>query len=257
MASISQPPVSTSGEPPAGPLRVVGDAVPGHAGHVLDHRLAPAEDAVDERRLARRSGGPRRRRRAAGRAPRHTLVAALALEQRAVLLGEVELLQPGAQGALDGGVVGQVLAHRRSFGTVRRGCRVGMPVGRAMRPASPARGRPPLSRTFARAAVHARASRRRAVTGSARWPPRRRRARPRRSARSRGRRCRACVTPSAASVNSRRWSRPGPGGRSGHGWPRPRGPRRGRAAPWSGGAAAPPRWPSAGSARRRRGPRPW
>ena len=39
-------------EPPAVPQRVVGDAVAGHAGHVLHDRLAAAEDAVDQRRLA-------------------------------------------------------------------------------------------------------------------------------------------------------------------------------------------------------------
>jgi hypothetical protein len=36
------------GEAAAVPLGVVGDAVAGHAGHVLDDRLAAADDAVDQ-----------------------------------------------------------------------------------------------------------------------------------------------------------------------------------------------------------------
>ena len=51
-ASGSQPPVSTTVKRRPGPLRVVGDPVAGHARHVLDHRLAAAEDAVDQGRLA-------------------------------------------------------------------------------------------------------------------------------------------------------------------------------------------------------------
>ena len=39
-------------ELPAVPVRVVGDPVPGHSGHVLDHGLAAADDPVDQRRLA-------------------------------------------------------------------------------------------------------------------------------------------------------------------------------------------------------------
>ena len=38
-------------ELPATPVRLVADAVPGHSRHVLDHRLAPADDPVDQRRL--------------------------------------------------------------------------------------------------------------------------------------------------------------------------------------------------------------
>ena len=53
------------GEGAAVPVGVVGDPVAGHAGHVLDDRLAAADDAVDQRRLARRWAG--RRRRARGR----------------------------------------------------------------------------------------------------------------------------------------------------------------------------------------------
>ena len=40
------------GEPPAVPFGVVGDPVPGHPRHVLHHRLPPAQDAVDQGRLA-------------------------------------------------------------------------------------------------------------------------------------------------------------------------------------------------------------
>ena len=40
------------GEGPAVPERVVGDPVPGHARHVLDHGLAASDDPVDQRRLA-------------------------------------------------------------------------------------------------------------------------------------------------------------------------------------------------------------
>ena len=39
-------------ESATGPQRVVGDAVTGHPGHVLDHRFAPAQYPVDQRRLA-------------------------------------------------------------------------------------------------------------------------------------------------------------------------------------------------------------
>ena len=40
------------GERAARPVGVVGDPVAGHAGHVLDDRLAAADDPVDQRRLA-------------------------------------------------------------------------------------------------------------------------------------------------------------------------------------------------------------
>ena len=40
------------GEGPAVPERVVGDPVPGHAGHVLDDGLPASDDPVDQRRLA-------------------------------------------------------------------------------------------------------------------------------------------------------------------------------------------------------------
>ncbi len=40
------------GELPAAPVGVVGDPVPGHAGHVLHHRLAAAEDPVHQGGLA-------------------------------------------------------------------------------------------------------------------------------------------------------------------------------------------------------------
>jgi hypothetical protein len=39
-------------EPPPVPQRVVGDPVARHARDVLDHGLTPAQDAVDQRRLA-------------------------------------------------------------------------------------------------------------------------------------------------------------------------------------------------------------
>ena len=51
-ASRSQPPVSTSSEPAAGPVGVVGHAVARDPGDVLDDGLAATEDAVDQRRLA-------------------------------------------------------------------------------------------------------------------------------------------------------------------------------------------------------------
>ena len=65
------------------------------------------------------------------------VLAGLAVEEGAVLLAEVEVLQAGAQHALDSRVVGQVLAH-------------GVPcVGRGGgRGSGMPRGRPPLSRTF-------------------------------------------------------------------------------------------------------------
>ena len=149
------------GEPPAGPVRVIGDAVTGHARDVLDHCLPPPQDAVDERRLAyvRAAHHCHDGQRAVLRGI--PIGIALPLEQRTVLLGEVELLQPSAQGALDGGVVGQVLAHRRSFITVRWGLRVWYAARPPMRATSPARvgphcralfapGRPPRLRGAAR-----------------------------------------------------------------------------------------------------------
>ena len=66
VASGSQPPVSTSGEPAPVPQRVVGDPVAGDARHVLHDRLAAPDQAVDQRRLARRSGARRRRAPACG-----------------------------------------------------------------------------------------------------------------------------------------------------------------------------------------------
>ncbi len=93
------------GEAAAGPLALVGDAVAGHAGHVLDDGLAAAQDAVDEARLAdvgsadHGHDGQRALGRAVvGRRP-------LGLEQRLVLGAELEVVEPGAQGALHGGVV--------------------------------------------------------------------------------------------------------------------------------------------------------
>ena len=39
-------------KPAPHPVRVVGDAIPGDAGNVLHHRLATAEDAIDQRGFA-------------------------------------------------------------------------------------------------------------------------------------------------------------------------------------------------------------
>ena len=102
---VAQPPVSTRVNAAADPLGVVGDPVAGDAGHVLDDGLAAADDPVDQGRLAdvRAADDGDDRQRAAGGLGVERVVAAL--EQRAVLVTEVEVLQPGPQRALDGGGV--------------------------------------------------------------------------------------------------------------------------------------------------------
>ncbi len=93
------------GEAAPAPLGLVGDPVTGHAGHVLDDGLAAAQDAVDQARLAdvgaadHGDDGQRALGRAVvGERP-------LGVEQRLVLRAELEVVEPGAQGALHGGVV--------------------------------------------------------------------------------------------------------------------------------------------------------
>ena len=192
------------GEPAAGPLGVVRDAVAGDAGDVLDDGLAAADDAVDQRRLAdvRAADDGQHRQRAGLLLAVDTLGGAL--EQRAVVVVELELLQPDAQGVLDRGVVALdgvdglgVLAHGRvlrqvgggagstsivshfRWCLVRAQCRPGRSVTRPGRSGT----RPGRS-----GAVRVR-------RGPARcaWPPRR--ARPAPTARGRGGRCRPCRRP--------------------------------------------------------------
>ena len=126
------------GEPATGPLPVIGDAVAGHTGHVLDDSLPAAEDAVDEGGLAdvRASDHGDDRQRAVDDGI--TVLVVLTVDEGAVLVAEVELVQPNAQGALDSCVVGQVLAHfvgslRCSWGPDRKQvCRAAAPHCRAL-----------------------------------------------------------------------------------------------------------------------------
>jgi hypothetical protein len=84
------------GEVAAGPVTVIGDAVTGHAGHVLDDGLAAADDAVDERGLADVGAAHDRDHRLGSRVLVDVALDALALEEGAVLLGELEVLQARA-----------------------------------------------------------------------------------------------------------------------------------------------------------------
>ena len=95
-------------EPAAGPLRVVGHAVAGDSGRVLDDRLAAAEDPVDQRGLAdvRAAHDGDHRLRPLGERDEPVLTGHL--EEGAVLLAEVEVLQAGAQHALHALVLLQV-----------------------------------------------------------------------------------------------------------------------------------------------------
>jgi hypothetical protein len=93
------------GEPGAGPLGVIGHPVTGHPGNILDHSLAAAQDPVDQRRLA--NIGPaddRHHRHGAGRLGVGVLLV-LAVEQREVLIVELELVQAHAQGTLNRQVI--------------------------------------------------------------------------------------------------------------------------------------------------------
>src|SRR5690606_36950899 len=84
------------GEPATGPLGVVGDPVPGHARDVLDDRLAATQDPVDQARLA--DVGPADDRDDGAHGLLDLVVGgALRLHEREVLVGELEVLQAGAQ----------------------------------------------------------------------------------------------------------------------------------------------------------------
>ena len=76
-------------------------------GHVLDDGLAAADDAVDEGRLADVRAADDGHDRHGARAGLGVERVVAALEQGAVLVAELEVLEPGAQRALDGrGVLG-------------------------------------------------------------------------------------------------------------------------------------------------------
>jgi hypothetical protein len=88
-------------ELPAGPVGVVGHPVPGHAGHVLDDRLTAPQDPVHQRGLAdvgpSHDGDHGTRRLGLG----GELGTVLGVDEGEVLLGELELLQPGTQRGLE------------------------------------------------------------------------------------------------------------------------------------------------------------
>jgi hypothetical protein len=106
---VDLPPTGVDeGEAPPDPLGVVGDPVAGHPGDVLDDRLAPADDAVDEGRLADVGPADHGDDRQRARCGLGLEVVVVTVEQRAVLVAELEVLETDAQGSLDGvGVCGR------------------------------------------------------------------------------------------------------------------------------------------------------
>jgi len=86
------------GEVPAGPLGGVRHAVTRHPGGVEDHGLPPAKDPVDQRRLAH-VGSPHDGQHRQARSPDGAArLLRAALEERLILLRQLELGQPRAEG---------------------------------------------------------------------------------------------------------------------------------------------------------------